>query len=130
MLPVLLATCTPGLLPEGKHVVIRSDSYWEFNDLEKVEPSPDWQRWHSEVEECLDLEADFREIHWYTSTEMYTPAKLKLSGLHWNREGASMIILAEQDKNTVKHEVAHFVLHAHAVKRHHWNGEFWRCINA
>ncbi len=128
-LALLLNGCSSfGPLPEGELVKIRVVKYWEFENLERIEPEPIYQEWFEGLQECFNLEADFEKIYWYSASYGKTPAGLSIDGAHYNPNGKTAIILIDSDEETVKHEMAHFVCSQNEIEGHHWRTRFWACV--
>ena len=119
-----------GPLPEGELVKIPVKKYWEFENLKRIEPEPIYQEWFVELEVCLEETADFEEIYWYSASYGKSPAGLTLDGVHYRPNDKTAIILIDSDKETVTHEMAHFILRTNEKEGHHWIPRFWACVKA
>ncbi len=119
-----------GPLPEGELVKIQVVKYWEFENLKRIEPEPIYQEWFGELESCLEETADFKKIYWYSASYGKSPAGLLVDGIHYRPNNKTAIILIDSDKETVKHEMSHFILRTNEIYGHHWIPRFWGCVKA
>ncbi|KKL52441.1 hypothetical protein LCGC14_2285440 [marine sediment metagenome] len=119
-----------GPLPEGELVKIPVKKYWEFENLKRIEPEPIYQEWFVELEVCLEETADFEEIYWYSASYGQDPNGFSLDGVHYRPNNKTAIILIDSDKETVTHEMAHFILRTNEKEGHHWIPRFWACVKA
>lgn len=136
LLLVATSCSTSGPLPTGEFVRVPSTKYWSFKDLARITPEPEYREWFRETSFCLKLPANFEKIYWYAASEARDPYDAKLNGLYWPINKGSedepryghAIVLIKRSEDTVRHEIAHFIMRENDVERHHWRLDFWACI--
>ena len=129
------ASLRPGPLPEGDIVRLHTKRYWELKDLKRIEPEPIYREWFIELESCLEKTADFNKIFWYSASYGQDPYGLSLWGIHYNPSkdnpnNEAAIVLIGTQQQTIKHEMAHFILKVNGVEGHHFTHRFWPCVKA
>jgi hypothetical protein len=76
-------------------------------------PPAVYRVWHREVEACLDLAGAFELIRWFLVPNTESHTELGVAGATgvWTRRGIYLLEGLEEDRPTVKHEMAHDVLY-------------------